>query len=260
MSELNFGLGRLPQQQPSLNRAFLMAADPAMQQEPPKPSRTWRLPPRKNQGSYPHCVGFSLRNLLDGAPLRTMRGPSPQDIYHAAQLIDEWAGEDYDGTSVLAGCKVLHKLGHISWYGWAYDVDTVRRWILIESPVILGIRWTQDMFTPEPKTGLIKPTGRTAGGHAIQTYRYDHRRGLFWLNQTWGNDWGINGLCCILGEHLDMLIREGGEAATIREQLAPREPKGNLPAPIATLFAPGHAVVEADLPGSGQTPGSTYPQ
>ena len=33
-------------------------------------------------------------------------------LYHEAQKIDEWEGEDYDGTSVRAGLDILRKRGH----------------------------------------------------------------------------------------------------------------------------------------------------
>ena len=33
-------------------------------------------------------------------------------LYHEAQKIDEWPGEDYDGTSVRAGLDILRKRGH----------------------------------------------------------------------------------------------------------------------------------------------------
>jgi len=213
----------------------------------PITSKSWAIPPRKDQGSTSMCVGMSLRNLLDGAPVQTKKGPTPADIYHAAQLIDEWPGEDYEGTSVLAGCKVLEKLGHISWYGWAFDAETAARWISKVSPVVFGIRWTVDMFRPDPKTHLIRPTGATAGGHAIHSYRYDAKRGLFWLNQSWGLLWpgSYKGLCCILGEDVDVLLKEGGECATVKEQRLQRVIKA--PPPEGVVLPQNELEIGKDL-------------
>jgi hypothetical protein len=38
-------------------------------------------------------------------------------LYHEAQRIDEWPGEDYDGTSVRAGMDVLRTEGHRRKFG-----------------------------------------------------------------------------------------------------------------------------------------------
>ena len=221
-----------------------MTAEPGMQEEPEIQSKAWRICPRKDQGEIPKCTGTSMRNMLDSAPYTTKFGPSDMDIYLGAQFLDEWQGEGYDGSSILGACRFTEKLGYIEWYGWGQRADDGRRWLLLNGPILLGIRWTDGMFYPDEKTHLIRPTGRTVGGHAIQSYRYDHRQGVFWLHQSWGYEWGKNGLACIQGEDLDMLIAEGGELATIRERRVPFAPvHGRIPAsvqfPQAALAGPG---------------------
>lgn len=223
-----YGMGRLePAPVTRLAQAnFLMTDAPEWNPVPSLVSRSHRIGGMLNQNGFPRCVGYTCKQNLIGAPFRTKRGPSADDIYHMAQLIDEWPGEDYQGTSVNAGMKVLHKLGHIREYRWAYDVETAKNWVLAVSPVLLGTWWYESMFSPDPKTGLVKPSGRRRGGHAYYWPKIDGKRGLAWIPNTWGADWGLKGWFCIQLEDLDRLIREDGEAATAFEQLAPKQANG----------------------------------
>ncbi len=62
-----------------------------------------------NQGSEGACVGFGISRLASQLNRKTYDGFW---LYHEAQKIDEWPGEDYDGTSVRAGLDILRKRGH----------------------------------------------------------------------------------------------------------------------------------------------------
>mgnify|MGYP006891290300 CR=1 FL=1 len=84
-------------------------------------------------------------------------GVAPFDttfLYNEAQKIDQWPGEDYDGTSVRAGAAVLKSKGYISGYNWAWDVETVVNALLTLGPVVVGTWWTYDMFFPNEKVLL----------------------------------------------------------------------------------------------------------
>lgn len=104
-----------------------------------------------DQGNEGACVGFSesrAMSLLN----RTRYGG--HWLYQEAQKIDEWAGEDYDGTSVRAGFEILRARGHrrlingvlkpelagdgISAYRWASSVDEVHTAIQMPLANTLG--------------------------------------------------------------------------------------------------------------------------
>jgi len=147
----------------------------------------------------------------------TTDGPQPQIIYHAAQQVDEWPGEDYAGTSVRAGAKVLQSLGHVASYVWAFTAEDVATWLLSgHGTCVAGTAWTSGMMRPNDK-GFIAPTGNSVGGHAYLIVGYNRVSGVFRILNSWGS-WGQNGRAWILGEHLDVLIRDDGEAATAIEQ------------------------------------------
>jgi hypothetical protein len=62
-----------------------------------------------NQGSEGACVGFGISRLASQLNRKLYDGFW---LYHEAKKIDEWPGEDYDGTSVRAGLDILRKRGH----------------------------------------------------------------------------------------------------------------------------------------------------
>jgi len=171
-----------------------------------------------DQGSQPHCVGFAWRQWLASAPLMTKAGPQSEIIYHAAQQCDEWPGQGYAGTSVRAGAKVLQTLGHVMSYVWAFTADDVATWLLSgRGTVVAGTTWTTGMMRPNVN-GFIVPDGGTVGGHAYLITGYNRVSGTFRVLNSWSADWGDNGRAWIAGEHLDMLIRDGGEACTAQEK------------------------------------------
>jgi len=55
-----------------------------------------------------NCVGFGISRMMT---LLNRRRYNARWLYKEAQLIDEWAGESYDGTSVRAGCDVARNRG-----------------------------------------------------------------------------------------------------------------------------------------------------
>ena len=61
-----------------------------------------------NQGTEGACVGFGISRLASQLNRKLYDGFW---LYHEAQKIDEWPGEDYDGTSVRAGLDILRKRG-----------------------------------------------------------------------------------------------------------------------------------------------------
>ncbi|HEX6021518.1 MAG TPA: hypothetical protein VFZ00_05945 [Solirubrobacter sp.] len=62
-----------------------------------------------NQGSEGACVGFGISRLASQLNRKLYDGFW---LYHEAKKVDEWPGDDYDGTSVRAGLDILRKRGH----------------------------------------------------------------------------------------------------------------------------------------------------
>lgn len=206
-----FGLGRLEQfDERSLNFP-VMALISTAQATAPR-SYTWSCLPYLNQGNVGACVGFSWTHELAARP--TVLGVTQEqafDVYRSAQKIDEWPGEAYEGTSVLAGAKILKERGFLDEYRWAFSVNDLILAVGYKGPAVLGIPWYDGMFTPDSQ-GIIRPTGPVAGGHAILCNGVSLKNKLFRLHNSWGAWWGKSGDAFINFDDMAKLLSERGEA------------------------------------------------
>lgn len=166
-----------------------------------------------DQGETPHCVGFAWAHWLASSPVSQFL--NPDGIYELAQFLDEWEGEDYDGTSVRAGAKVLTRLGHVAEYRFTVDEAVLRGNVLDVGPVVIGVNWYAGMETPD-RDGLVHPTGRLRGGHALLVVGY--LPGFYTLKNSWGLGWGLGGHAWIADERMQQLLNEDGEACLAVER------------------------------------------
>lgn len=188
---------------------FLMAVVLA-EEEPLVNSVSYRHGPILSQQGGT-CVGHGWRAWLNGAPIRQRGGPDPYAIYHAAQLVDEWEGEDYEGTSVRAGAKVLQAAGFISSYIWAFDEPTVNRWLRTKKGgVVIGVNWYSEMFHVDG-AGYLNLSGSLVGGHCVWVRGYNQRRSAYRIQNSWGDTWGENGQAWLRAADFSRLLVEGGE-------------------------------------------------
>jgi hypothetical protein len=162
-----------------------------------------------NQGINPYCVGYGWSHWVKDGPVTHYGQIDPVKIYYAAQKVDEWEGEDYEGTSVRAGAKVLQSNGYISNYYWATDVNEIVRAVLEVGPVTVGTDWTSGMFAPDNR-GFIKPTGTVAGGHCYVIDGVDTVYRKFRIKNSWGRQWGHKGFAYIsISDFASLLVAEG---------------------------------------------------
>jgi|SRR5215218_2023092 len=175
-----------------------------------------------DQGNEGACVGFShsARVMSDPDRDRSIDNAYARTVYREAQRVDEWTGEDYEGTSVLAGAKVLASRGEYESYWWAFGIEDALRSIGYLGPNVLGIYWLESMFDARP-SGLLEVSGRIAGGHAIlaRGVRLKARlpgEGLkpievVRLRNSWGDSWAVNGDAYIRVDDLEGLLKADGE-------------------------------------------------
>lgn len=174
-----------------------------------------------NQLNTPQCVGYSWAHWIEDGPVPHDGIPpiiKPYDIYYNAQKIDEWPGENYAGTSVRAAAKYLKNIGAISSYYWAFDLNTLIKTVMELGPVVVGTNWYYNMFYPS-STGIIKASGRNAGGHAYVINGVDTKTKLFRIKNSWGKNWGDNGHAYISFTDMSKLIKENGEICIAVENI-----------------------------------------
>lgn len=176
-----------------------------------------------NQGSTSECVAYAWTHWLEDGPVYQAPAPhpivNPNTVYKEAQKIDEWPGENYNGTSVRAGAKILQSLGFIQNYLWAYDVNTLANTVLNIGPVVVGTVWYRNMFFPNKTTGLVTASGNIVGGHAYVITGVDTKKRLFRIKNSWGRNWGLNGRAFISFNDMAKLIKLQGEICLAVEKL-----------------------------------------
>lgn len=185
---------------------------------------------RLDQGREGACVGYAWTAELMATP-RIVVPPNPQhyasSLYREAQRHDEWPGENYEGTSVVAAARIIRDRGLITEYRWAFGIDDVIDTLCAPyrdggGPVIIGIPWLDGMYQTRP-SGLVEVNGRVVGGHALLCTGYHpgiRLRGEGWFQRhevikwrnSWGKGYGRNGDGYIRVTDLANLLANNGEA------------------------------------------------
>ena len=191
------------------DRKFLLAPRRATRRR-----RIWRTTWVGDQLQTPQCVGYAWAGLLRCAPINQFLLPA--GIYQMAQQCDEWEGDAYEGTSVRGGAKVLHALGVIAEYRWAFDAATVARHVLTVGPVVFGTNWYEGMMTPNAR-GRVTLDGGPLGGHAYLINGANLDTGELDGVNSWGREWGVRGRFKLSFDQVDQLLDEDGEACTAVE-------------------------------------------
>jgi hypothetical protein len=177
-----------------------------------------------DQGAEGACVGFGWSGELAAAPVRIPQIDNrfALGMYQRAKTLDEWPGEDYEGTSVLAGAKACQQLKLIGEYRWSFSIEDLRDALIHIGPVVIGIPWMDGMYQTRP-SGLVDVSGRVVGGHCILLTGYNPKmrisgEGFFkrwevarWRN-SWGTSYGKKGDGWIQMEDLERLLQNSGEA------------------------------------------------
>lgn len=207
----DYGLGRLPEFDARSRQYPIRTLLPTR----PLRSYTWSCPVYLDQGSEGACVGFAWAHELAARPaVRPVDTALAMQLYRDAQRADEWDGEGYEGTSVLAGAKTVQAGGYMRQYRWGFGLDDVLMTLAYLGPVVLGVPWFEGMFTPDEE-GWLWPVGPVVGGHAILARGVNVKTRSVLLHNSWGLRWGwpaVPGCARIGFAELGRLLAADGEA------------------------------------------------
>lgn len=179
----------------------------------PLRSYTWGCAVVLDQGTEGACVGFGWAGELAARPsvVPDVSNTMARGIYAEARTRDEWPGEDYSGTSVLAGAKVIQARGFMREYRWAFGLTDLLGAIGHAGPAVLGINWYAGMEDPDPD-GFLHVSGPVEGGHAILAYSVSVPGKFVRVHNSWGDGWGNHGNAKVSWSDLERLLDEDGEA------------------------------------------------
>ena len=187
-------------------------------------SFTWRTV-TTDQGRQGACVGHGVTQEAAARPVPVFGDPvrnpptvsllnaTALAVYQEAQRTDEYPGEAYSGTSVLAGVKVGQARGWWTGYRWALGPgpEAAAQDVILalgyQGPVIMGTGWREGMWQADAD-GYLRATGPVEGGHCYLLTRYSRARDAVWT----GNSWNGSGAGWITRADLVSLLADNGEA------------------------------------------------
>lgn len=190
----------------------------------PLVSRSWWARHVFDQGNESSCTAQAASGVVFTSPFRMElersnlqsydEAAERYELYRAAQKVDPWPGESYEGSSTDAPFRVLRDGGQISEWRWAFGLDDVLRTLSHHGPVAIGTNWYAGMDRPDSK-GFVKAEGSIRGGHAYELYGINVAGRFVRARNSWGPSWGVKGLFLLSFDTLDRLLREDGEAVTV---------------------------------------------
>lgn len=214
-------------------------------------THTWPTTTTLDQGSVGACVGFSIAQEAAAEPVvvPNITGLTALAVYREAQKLDEYPGEDYEGSSVLGGIKAGKARGWYGEYRWCFSEPELAMAVSWLGPVVLGINWYDGMFDVSA-SGVIDITGPLVGGHAILCNGYDVGTSMYHLHNSWGKTWGINGGCWISSRDMARLLSEQGEACVPVTRLGGAAGSSTWQMTRTDAFTRTHRFSFPELPGA----------
>ena len=206
--------------------------------------------PTLNQGNLGSCTGNAATKCLSYEPFwsepavrKELGSDASADeeyavgVYSDATNLDVYPGAyppTDTGSDGLSVATVLKSRSLISGYQHAFSLEALLT-ALAQQPVIVGTEWRQDMFHPAPD-GQQTITGSVAGGHEYCLDEIDVENQRIWMQNSWGDSWGIEGRAFFTWDDMRTLLAASGDC-TIFAPIGSPPPSPPPPDPKADFVA-----------------------
>lgn len=170
-------------------------------------------------GSAP--IGYTGRTVAAGM-VYSLDEVGAVRLYSDATKVDDCPGQyppTDTGSDGLTVAKVLKAAGEISGYQHTFTLDDALKALGV-TPVVCGITWYDDMFTPDPD-GRVHPDGGVAGGHEICADEIRADVEQVWFTNSWGVDWGAAGRFYLTFADFGKLLADQGDVTIFTPLTAP---------------------------------------
>jgi len=177
-----------------------------------------------DQGKEGACTGFGLAAVVNLLLTRREenRMVSPRMLYEMAKKFDRWEGEDYSGSSCRGAIRGWHSMGVCSdekapyvasEKNWSLGINqaldaratTLGAYYRVKNRIsdfhaalnevgalYVSARVHKGWYRGAVKEGKIPFKSGSIGGHAFAVVGYNQEG--FWVQNSWGDSWGDNGV------------------------------------------------------------------
>ncbi len=162
--------------------------------------------PTDQQGSKPHCAGYSICNWAEAILWKRtgkLYNLDADQVYAKAKQLD--GDINGDGTYLECAIKAAVQLGGFETnnmkIGFVYNdknentIETIKFLIHKYDFIHCGLNINEGWYNCNNKNYTIEAGGRNLGGHAVLICGYDSI-GVY-IQNSWGKDWGANGFCIL---------------------------------------------------------------
>ena len=138
-----------------------------------------------------------------------------QQLYRLLTRIDSYPGQwepDDTGSDGLTLAKALVMLGLADKYSHAFSYGALVTALTTLGPVSLGLEWENSMMETT-SDGQIKVdlSSGVAGGHQVFARKFDADLDRVWIDNSWGESWGLDGRGWFQGTELTALLKRQGD-------------------------------------------------
>jgi len=207
------------------------------------------LPFVRNQGNQGSCVGHGIGGILTGKTIQKeiyTEWLSPRWIYYGGRKLGGYVHE-HCGTEPRLALDWLLKWGCLLESQWQYEerfnpidpednqfkqalekplfsysrvvdgIDGICTALSGNNLVAIGSPWYDKWSYPDDNGKLKKPRcyDTIGGGHETFLYGHDYKTEYFNLQNSWGEDWGNDGLCLLPFSAIPQFKKHGGYDAHI---------------------------------------------
>lgn len=188
----------------------------------PPVTRVWDCPVALDQGREGACVGYAGAHFYGSEDrIQPITNRLAKRFYREAQKVDEWPGENYEGTSVNGLMAYLRAQGLVGKYRWVFDLETLKRTLSHVGPVIVGCEWREECSYPD-QWGFIDFDGPAQGGHATCWRGINVEEEYFLIQQSWGPKHGLRGAVKMRFDDAAELLRTGPQIVAPEKRALPQ--------------------------------------
>lgn len=206
--------------------------------------------PTLDQGQLGSCTGNAATKCVSYQPfwaesqVQGVIGPDEQadekyavGVYSAATKVDDYPGSyppQDTGSDGLSVAKVMKSRNLISGYQHAFSLEALLT-ALSQQPVIVGTEWRHDMFDPAAD-GRLSVKGKVDGGHEYCLDELDVDNKRVWMQNSWGDSWGVQGRAYFAWDDMKKLLESQGDCTVFAPAGSP-PPAPPAPVPQSDFIA-----------------------